>query len=154
MTPEKNSQNTSKMHCCPLWFSHKSSTDGTVQKSMLGHRMRKHTMIRWYGERRKCLLIIGWVWGGPSPPQTPPNNEEGRPPPQTHTLNVVKVPTFCHWSPLYQRILDPSLTVSTQRSGEIKRVSFPVVSYDKLTPVYPKNCRALATIINVLTVTV
>ena len=38
-------------------------------------------------------------WGGPSPPQTPPNNEEGTPPPQTPPLNVGKVQTFCHSSP-------------------------------------------------------
>ena len=36
---------------------------------MLGRRMRKHTTIRWYGERRKSLLIIGWdpVRAKPSP---------------------------------------------------------------------------------------
>ena len=38
-------------------------------------------------------------WGGLSPPQTPPNNEEGTPPPQTPPLNVGKVPTFCYSSP-------------------------------------------------------
>ena len=48
-------------------------------------------------------------WGGLSPPQTPPNNEEGDTPPQTPPLNVGKLPTFCHSSPPHQRILDPSL---------------------------------------------
>ena len=54
--PPKNSQNKSKI--CTLltpphlWFSHKSSTEGNVQKNMLGHRMHEHMTIRWYGERR------------------------------------------------------------------------------------------------------
>ena len=56
-----------------LWFSQKSSTKGNVQKNMLGHRMHEHTTIRWYGERRKCLLIIGWglgrAWPSPDPTQ-------------------------------------------------------------------------------------
>ena len=44
----------------------------------------------------KIAKIFG---GGLSPPQTPPNNEEGTPPPQTPPLNVGKLPTFYHSSP-------------------------------------------------------
>ena len=50
---------------------HKSITEGTVQKSMLGHRMRKPTTIRWYGDRRKCLPIIGWGYGKAKPSPDP-----------------------------------------------------------------------------------
>ena len=46
-------------------------------------------------------------WGGLSPPQTPPNNEEGTPPPQTPPLNVGKVPTFCHSSPTRESWIRP-----------------------------------------------
>ena len=34
---------------------------------MLGHRMCEYTTIRWYGERRKCLLII-WLGLGRAKP--------------------------------------------------------------------------------------
>ena len=45
--------------------------EGNVQKNMLGHRMHEHTTIRWYGERRKCPLIIGWGLGKAKPSPDP-----------------------------------------------------------------------------------
>ena len=70
----------------------------------------KFTQYVWLKMRDFKVKNAKIFWGGLSPPQTPPNNQEGTPPPQTPPLNVGKVPTFCHSSP-HQRILDPSLTI-------------------------------------------
>ena len=52
-------------------------------------------------------------WGGLSPPQTPPNNEEGDTPSSNSSTQCREDSNFLSFIPPHQRILDPSLpTVS------------------------------------------
>ena len=123
MTPEKIVKTSQKYIADPpppfLWVSHKSSNEGILFRRVCTE-CADTQRLGGMGSVVSASSFLGGIWGGSSPPQTPPNNEEG-----TLLLKLIpsvgKGPTFCHWSPLYQQILDPSLTVSTRRSGEIKR---------------------------------
>ena len=50
-------------------------------------------------------------WGGLSPPQTPPNNEEGDTPSSNSYPQCREGSNFLSFIPPHQRILDPSLVV-------------------------------------------